>query len=294
MSRRRLPPLPAIRAFEAAARHRSMTRAAHELGVTPGAVSRQVRDLEARMETALFVRRSTGLEATDAGAALAAELGEALDRIAEAARGVRLRRPRRLSIGVSGFFASRFLMPRWEAMRRALPDLRLDLHTSANPLDLTPARFDAVIAVSDGAPRAGLETRRLLPIVTLPVCSPELLADWRVDFAVVPMLHARPRPEDWRRWLDHAGFRHVPAESGSSFESAGLATEAARRGLGVAIGIEALLRPEIARGELAAAHPKVRPTKRWFVLQRQRRPADAPELAAFADWLAAEAEAEAA
>ena len=271
-----------------------MTRAADELGVTPGAVSRHVRGLELRMETPLFLRRATGLELTDAGAALAGEVGEALDRIAEAARGARLKRSSRLSLGAYGFFASRFLLPRLAEMRRLWPEVMIDLHTSTNPLDLTPARYDAVIAVSAAAPRPGLETRRLLPIVTLPVCSPELLADWRVDFAVVPMLHARPRPEDWRRWLDHAGFRHVPAESGSSFESAGLATEAARRGLGVAIGIEALLRPEIARGELAAAHPKVRPTKRWFVLQRQRRPADAPELAAFADWLAAEAEAEAA
>lgn len=291
MSGRRLPPLPAVRAFEAAARHRSMTRAADELGVTPGAVSRQVRELELRMETPLFIRRATGLEPTEAGAALAAELGEALDRIAEAARGVRLRRPRRLSIGVYGFFASRFLMPRWAAMRALWPDLTLDLHTSANPLELTPARFDAVIAVSDGAPRSGLVTRRLLPIATLPVCAPTLLDAGPVDFAAVPLLHARPRPDDWRRWLDHAGFRHVPAEGGSTFESTGLAIEAAARGLGVAIGLEALIRPEIARGALAVAHPRTRPTKRWFVLQHARRPEDDPALAAFADWLVAEAEA---
>ncbi len=291
MSGRRLPPLSALRAFEAAARHRSMTRAADELGVTPGAVSRQVRELEARMDTALFVRRATGLETTEAGAALAAELGEAFDRIAEAARGVRLRQPRRLSVGVYGFFASRFLMPRWAEMRRACPELRLDLHTSANPLDLTPARYDAVIAVSDGAPRSGLTTRRLLPIVTLPVCAPELLAEGPPDFSEVTLLHARPRPDDWRRWLDHAGLRHVPAERGPSFESAGLAMEAAAKGLGVAIGIEALLRPEIASGALVIPHPKLRPTKRGFVLQHQRRPSDGPELLAFSDWLAAEAEA---
>ncbi|SDX02787.1 transcriptional regulator, LysR family [Albimonas donghaensis] len=296
MTTRRLPPLPAVRAFEAAARHRSMTRAAEELGVTPGAVSRQVRDLEARMEAPLFLRRATGLEPTEAGAALAAELGEALDRIAEAARGVRLRRPRRLSLGVYGFFASRFLMPRWTAMRAAFPDLAMDLHTSSNPLELTPGRFDAAIVVSDGAPRSGLVTRRLLPIETLPVCAPALLtalmADGAPDFATLPLLHARPRPDDWRRWLDHAGLRHVPADGGSSFESAGLAIEAAATGLGVAIGIAALLGPEIARGALVAAHPARRPTKRWFVLQHARRAAEEPALAAFADWLAAEAAAQ--
>ncbi|WP_226579283.1 LysR substrate-binding domain-containing protein [Acuticoccus sediminis] len=291
MSGRSLPPLSAVRAFEAAARHRSMTRAADELGVTPGAVSRQVRELEARMEAALFVRRATGLEPTEAGAALAAELGEALDQIAGAARGVRLRRARRLSVGVYGFFASRFLMPRLAGMRDSLPDVAVDIHTSANPLELTPARYDAVIAVSDGAPRSGLVTRRLLPIATLPVCAPALVEHGPADFAAADLLHARPRPEDWRRWLDHAGLRSVSAEGGSSFESAGLAMEAAARGLGIAIGIEALVRPEIERGVLAAAHPRIRPTKRWFVLQHLRRPSDAPELAAFADWLAAEADA---
>lgn len=290
MSGRRLPPLPAVRAFEAAARHRSMTRAAEELGVTPGAVSRQVRELEARMETPLFLRRATGLEPTEAGAALAEDFGEALDRIAEAARGARARRARRLSLGVYGFFASRFLMPRWAEIRARWPDLTVDLHTSSNPLDLAPARFDAVIVVSDGAPRSGLVSRRLLPIETLPVCAPAFAAAGPVDFAAAPLLHARPRPDDWRRWLDHAGLRQVPAEHGSSFESAGLAIEAAARGMGVAIGIEALLRPEIAAGALAAAHPKLRPTKRWFVLQHARRAGGDPGLAAFADWLEAEAQ----
>lgn len=289
MTGRRLPPLPAVRAFEAAARHRSMTRAAEELGVTPGAVSRQVRDLERRMERPLFIRRATGLEPTDAGAALAVDFGEALDRIARSARGVRLRRPRRLSVGVYGFFASRFLMPRWDEIRTLRSDLTLDLHTSSNPLELTPARFDLVIAVSDGAPRSGLVTRRLLPIATQPVCAPALAAAGPIDFAAVPLLHARPRPDDWRRWLDHAGFRQVSADGGSTFESAGLAIEAAAQGLGLAIGIEALLGPEIARGALAVAHPRTRRTKRWFVAQHARRAEDDPALGAFVDWLAAEA-----
>ena len=118
-----------MRAFEAAARHGSMTRAADELGVTPGAVSRHVRGLGLRMETPLFLRRSTGLEPTEAGAALAAELGEALDRIAEAARGARLNRSSRLSLGVYGFFASRFLMPRRDEMGGGSPGLSMELHS---------------------------------------------------------------------------------------------------------------------------------------------------------------------
>lgn len=288
MTGRRLPSLTAVRAFEAAARHGSMTRAADELGVTPGAVSRHVRGLELRMETPLFLRRATGLELTEAGAALAGEVGEALDRIAEAARGARLKRSSRLSLGAYGFFASRFLLPRLAEVRRLWPELTIDLHTSTNPLDLTPARYDAVIAVSPATPRSGLTTRRLIPISTLPVCAPEL-ASGGIDFATTHLLHARPRPDDWRRWLDHAGHRHVSAEGGSSFESTGLAIEAAIHGLGVAIGIEGLLGREFAEGSLVPAHTRSRPTKRWFVLQYERRGAHAPDLAAFGDWLVSEA-----
>ena len=284
---RRLPPLHAVRAFEAAARHLSVTRAAEELAVTPGAVSRHLRGLEAALGHVLFLRRPSGLVLTAPGSALAEACRTALDSIADAAAGVRLRPPRLLSIGAYGLFAARFLLPRWAALAAAHPDLAVELHTSSSPLDLVPARHDAVIAVTDGAPRAGLLTHRLLPIATVPVCAPSFLAAGPVDFASVPKLHARPRPDDWRRWLDHAGLGAVPAESGSSFESIGLALEAAAAGLGFAIAIEALLGPDLARGAVVRAHPLVRPTRRWFVLQYELRHEADPALSAFAEWLCA-------
>ena len=285
MAWRRLPPLHAVRAFEAAARHLSVTRAAEELGVTPGAVSRHVRALEMRLEKPLFLRRSTGLVLTTAGEALAAATRDALDRIADAASGVRLRRLRRLSVGVYGFFASRILLPLWSELKAAHPDLAIDLHTSLNPLDMLPGRYDAVIAVSDAAPRAGLVTHPLVPIATVPVCAPRWQKGGPADFAAVPLLHARPRPDDWRRWLDHAGFKDVPAQGGSGFESIGLAIEAAAAGLGFAMAIEALLAPDLARRRVVIAHPTVRPTRRHFVLQYEARLADDPALTAFATWL---------
>ena len=285
MASRRLPPLHAVRAFEAAARHLSITRAADELNVTVGAVSRHVRALEARMGTALFLRGSRGLVLTSAGKTFAESAREALDRIADAADGLRLRRFRRLSVGVYGFFVSRFLLPIWPTLNAAYPELEIDLHTSSNPLDLLPSRFDAVIAVSDGQPRAGLVTHSVMPIATVPVCAPAFMKNGAVDFASVPLLHARPRPDDWRRWLDHAGFSDVPAQGGSSFESIGLAIEAAAAGLGFAVAIEALLGPDLARRRVVIAHPTVRPTRRHFVLQYEARLADDPALAAFATWL---------
>jgi LysR family glycine cleavage system transcriptional activator len=288
MPGRRLPPLHAIRAFEAAARHSSLTRAADELAVTPGAVSRHVRALEERMETPLFLRRATGLELTAAGEALARSVGEALDRIAEAASGVRMRRHRPLSVGVYGYFASRFLLPRWQSLVAAHPDLAVDLHSSLNPLDLLPGRYDAVIAVSDAAARSGLVTHKLLPIATVPVCAPSLASNGAPDFSVVPLLHARPRPDDWQRWLNHAGLSAVAVRNGGSFESIGLAIEAAAAGLGYAIAIAALLPPDLERGLVAVAHKMVRPTRRFFVLQYEARLARDPTLNRFTHWLLAQ------
>jgi LysR family transcriptional regulator, glycine cleavage system transcriptional activator len=285
MPSRRLPPLHAVRAFEAAARHLSITRAAEELHVTVGAVSRHVRALEQRMGTTLFLRGSRGLALTSAGKAFAEASRDALDRLADAAEGLRVRRFRRLSIGAFGFVASRFLLPVWPSLKTTYPDLEVDLHTTGNPLDLSVGRYDAVIAVSDTQSRAGLVTHPLLPIATVPVCAPDLVKDGPLDFASVPLLHARPRPDDWRRWLDHAELANIPVQGGSSFETLGLAIEAAAAGIGVAMAIESLLEPDLARGNLVRAHKIVRPTRRQFVLQYEQRMADDPTLAAFTAWL---------
>lgn len=292
MPSRRLPPLHAVRAFEAAARHLSISHAARELNVTPGAVSRHVRALEDNLGTPLFVRRATGLELTSVGRSLAEGAREALDRLEEAATGVRLRQHRRLSVGVYGHFLSRALLPVLPKLRRAHPALEIDLHASTNPLDMLPSRFDAVIAVSGTGRQSGLVVRPLMPIVTVAVAAPKRLRRSPVDFARVPLLHTRPRAEDWRRWLDHAGFASVPVRGGSTFESASQTLEAVAADLGVAIAIEGLLGPDLANGRVALAHRARRPTRRHFTLQYENRVADDPSLVAFADWLCSTLDAE--
>lgn len=284
MTRRQLPPLNAIRAFEAAARHHSMTRAATELGVTPGAVSRQVRELEARIGAALFVRGSKGLDLTPAGHALATTAGNALDLLAGAVGGRRAQ-TRRLTLGVYGFFASRLLLPLWPQLQRDLPDAAIDLHTSSDPLELLPTRYDAVIAVDEPRSRRGMLIRPLVPITTVAVCAPALVRRGPLDFARTPLLHARPRPDDWRRWLDNAGLSAVPVQKGSTFESIALALEAAAMGLGAAIAIEALIGSDLDAKKIAIAHPARRRTRRHFVFQSEARHARASELAALAGWL---------
>ena len=285
MSSRRLPSLHAVRAFEAAARHLSITHAARELNVTPGAVSRHVRALEEDLKAPLFVRRSTGLELTPVGRSMADGSREALDRLEEAATGVRLQRHRRLSIGVYGHFFSRALLPLLPQLRRSHPTLEVDVHASTNPLDILPSRFDAVIVVAGAGRQSGLVMRPLMPITTVAVAAPQRLKKGPVDFSRVPLLHTRPRSEDWRRWLDYAGFAAVPVRGGSSFESASQTLEAAASDLGLAIAIECLLGPDLTSGRLAIAHPTRRPTRRHFTLQYEPRFADDPSLITFADWM---------
>ena len=144
-----------------------------------------------------------------------------------------------------------------------------------------------MIAVADATERSGLIERPLLPIATVPVCAPVLLTNGEVDFTEVPLLHSRARPDDWRRWLDHAGFASVPVRGGSSFEGIALTLEAAACGLGAAIAIDALLAPDLARGDIVIAHPMRRPTRRQFVLAYEARLAADPSLTTFADWLCA-------
>ncbi|MEZ5819229.1 MAG: LysR substrate-binding domain-containing protein [Xanthobacteraceae bacterium] len=287
MPPRRLPPLHAIRAFEAAARCLSISQAANELNVTPGAVSRHVRALEADLGTPLFLRRATGLELTPVGRALAEGAREAFDRLAEAATGVRLRQHRRLSIGVYSHFLSRALLPILPELRREHPALEIDFHAGTNALDMAPSRFDAVIAVSGIGRQSGLVVRPLMPIVTVAVAAPRRLKKGPIDFSRVPLLHTRPRAEDWRRWLDYAGFAAIPVRGGSTFESASHTLDAVAADLGVAVAIESLLGPDLRSRRVALAHPARRPTRRHFTLQYETRLADDPTMQTFADWLCA-------
>jgi LysR family glycine cleavage system transcriptional activator len=282
---RKLPPLNAIKAFEASARHRSMSMAALELAVTPGAVSRQVRELEERLEATLFVRTPAGLELTPAGEALADASRDAFDLLAAATGSARRRHVRRMTIGVYGYFASRLLLPLWSRLKDDLPEAEFELHTSSDPFDLLPSRYDAVIDVGDGRVQGGMLVRPLVPITAVAVCAPSMLRDGPLDFTRVALLHSRPRPDDWRRWLDHAGLTGVPVAEGSTFEGITLALEAAAMGLGAAIAIEALVQRDIAEGKVALAHPSRRPTRRIFELKASPRLASDKGLLAFADWL---------
>ena len=291
---RTLPPLNAVRAFEAAARHGSFKDAASELGVTHGAISQQVRILEQWLGAPALFRRSTRrVVLTESGAALLAEVGPALDRIAAAARHHIERRgaspAMMLRVNALATFSLRWLLPRMTLFRAAHPDIEVRLTTSNDPVDALAEPFDVVIR---GGPDTfhGFVARPLLSERRLPVCAPALLADRPLidvaDLARHTLLHVTSMPRLWRDWLSEAGDGELEPAGSLTFDHFYLTIQAALDGLGVAMGPTALVADDLAAGRLVAPFPDVSlPARSYFAYLPEAQQAD-PSSVKFCDWLA--------
>jgi DNA-binding transcriptional LysR family regulator len=289
MATRPLPSLTAVKAFEAAAAERSVTRAAERLGVTPGAVSQQIRELERDLAVALFVRTPGGLLLTPAGETLYTAARDGLDLIAAGVRQVRSTQPLKpLSLGAYTHFASGWLIPRWGHFLDRHPGIAIELTTTAQVEELVPGRFDAVIGVGPAMPDTSgdpdLRVTPLLPIDLVPVCAPALAGP---GFALARhrLLHSRLRPHDWRRYLEATGLAGIDATSGLMFESIGLAIDAAAEGLGVALAIRSLIDRDLALGRIVMPLDLVRRSSRAFVLTHRRAADEDPAIMALRSWL---------
>jgi LysR family glycine cleavage system transcriptional activator len=290
---RRLPPLNAVKAFEAAARHASFTRAADELHVTHGAVSRQVQMLEAWLGAPLFERHNRRVVLTEAGAAFAAEIGAALDRIALAtARQVERGRPRLLHINALATFTLRWLIPRLSGFQRANPAIEVRLTTSNVPLAQLTEPFDVAIR---GGPdtRPGHVAEPFLSERRIPVCSPALLRRLPLgepaQLRQHTLLHAATLPRVWPDWLRAAGVPDLTPQASVTLEHFYLTLQAALDGLGVAMGPERLIADDVAAGRLTLpfAGPAL-PARSYYTYVPEARAED-PAIRAFCGWLAAAA-----
>jgi len=296
---RRLPPLTALRAFEAAARHASFARAADELSVTPAAVSHQVKTLEEHLGVTLFRRRARGLVLTDAGRGYLPALTDGLDRLARATERLRAGEVAgRLVISVLPSFALRWLGPRIGDLMRRYPDLDPEIHSETRSVDF---RLDSVdVAIRYGLGHyPGLYAERFLTETVAPVCAPGLINAARplrrlADLAGHTLLHdsavlTNEPSLAWPTWLAEAGLDPGLAERGPRFSDSSLLLEAAADGLGLALGRSALTAGDLAAGRLVRPFAQVRPAEFAYHLVCPRADADTPKVAAFRQWLAEQA-----
>ena len=255
----RLPPLNAVRAFEAAARHVSITLAADELNVTPGAVSRQIMALEEALGLQLLKRGHRQISLTRQGAEYFRAAASALDALREATRKARRRTQRKqLKIRAYTTFAMRWLIPRLSGFHAAHPGIEVLLKASLEPVDFRKEDIDGAIRLGDGR-WPGTHAWRLVPNILAPVASPALLKSGPklkrpADLAQHTLLHTIARPDDWGYWLEAAGAaQQVDARAGMTFESSAMSLAAAIEGQGVAMAQMFLVEKDLEEGPAGAA-----------------------------------------
>jgi LysR family glycine cleavage system transcriptional activator len=290
----RLPPLNAIRAFEAAARLGGFARAANELNVTPAAVSHQVKSLEAHLGIPLFNRLSRGLELTSAGQELLPEISRGFayfERAVGALSGGEL--AGRLTVNAAPSLATLWLVPRLETFIRAYPDVRFRLLAAHVAPDLNLGKVD--IRIPYGAGKfPGLKSRLLMRDTIFPVCAPSLLNHTPLrrfsDLRDHTLLHDIDIDTDeptmtWSRWLRDAGLDEGAPAGHVEFGNSILLTEAAVRGQGVALGRMSLVRNHLETGRLVRPLKISRPGDYAYYFVTTEAGAERPRVKVFLDWI---------
>jgi LysR family glycine cleavage system transcriptional activator len=295
---RRLPPLNALRAFEAVARHLSITGAAEELGVTPGAVSQSVKSLEDYLGRTLLSRTSRGLVLSDAAAQALPALSEGFDRLVEGSQ--RLAGPERggrLTVSVAPSFAQKWLAPRLADFAIAHADLDVQIQASMGLANFEAEGVD--LAIRYGAGRwPGVEVKLLLREEVTPVCSPAVAEEIKApdDLARFTLIHDDSNLNDescpdWTMWLKAAGAKNVDAARGPRFNQSSLAIEAAASGRGVALAKRALAQADLDGNRLAAPFSTSTPIEFAYWVVHPPGRARSRAARSFINWALAQAEA---
>jgi len=289
-----LPPLAALRAFEAAARHGSFRAAAEELAITQSAVSHQIAGLERRLGTALFRRRARRVELTEAGAAYFPFLGDAFERIAQGTALVsRQALAGELMIQVYVTVAVKWLIPRLHRFQSAEPDILVRMSTNQLDWEFDAATGDLGIICTSRPDRPNLHYAHLFDARLFPVCSPGIAQGGTglrqpAELVNHRLLKLYTAGDDWRAWLEAAGVPQLAERSAPQFDSYLLALEAAIEGQGVALVPHFMVAADLKAGRLVKPFAvEVRQPGRWYLACRRERRADA-HIARFRDWLKAE------
>lgn len=280
-------------AFEAAARHGSFARAADELALTEGAVSRQIARLESFLGVALFDRVGNRVRLVPNGTRYAAQVREVLDRLERDSQYL-MGQPidgKSIDIAAIPTFATRWLIPRLKRFQDKNPNITVHLAERMEPFILAGSGFDAAIHFEHPA-WAGLHTHHLLREVLIPVCHPALLTDVKPEILLdgLPRLHRRQNPEAWQLYAQETGIKLTNPAVGARYDLHSMLIEAALAGLGVALVPRLYVEAELKQGRLAAPWPEGKTIAKKFclVLPEPIKLGEGP-LQAFANWILDEA-----
>jgi LysR family transcriptional regulator, glycine cleavage system transcriptional activator len=295
---RRLPPLNALRAFEAVSRHETFRAAAEELHVTAAAVIQQVKALEDHLGRQLLRRHSRGYSLTPDGAAGLEHLRSAFDQLSSAVQAMSSGKHRVLTVSAVPSLSAEWLVPRLYRFREQHPDIDVLLHPADELVDLEHSQVDLGIRYGSGS-YPGTDAERLFDEEIFPVYSPRLLKGRRrlkkpADLRGLPLIHTQWRPQTghwpgWSDWLRAAGVTGVNVDKGVRFSDGALVIQAAVSGQGVALGSRALALGHLAAGRLIRPFElSLRTDFGWYVAWARAR-AEEPELRAFRTWVISEA-----
>jgi LysR family glycine cleavage system transcriptional activator len=291
--RPRLPPLNALKAFEAAARHESFTRAAEELCVTQGAVSHQVKALEAELGVKLFNRERQRLIITEAGRDYLTVVRDALDRIAVGTERLLQRQNAGvLTVSTSPDFAAKWLVHRLGHFAEAHAGIDLRVSATLHHVDFAREEVDMAVRHGDGN-WPGLDPVQLSSEQLFAVCSPKLLSGRRrldkpADILKFPLIHLDSRG-DWTKWLRAVGISDATAMHGPVLNRASMVIDAAINGQGVALARTTLAAWDLINGRLVRPFPQsLRLAKTYWIIC-PKATASLPKIITFREWLLTEA-----
>ena len=292
---RDLPPLNALRAFDAAARHLSLTRAAQELHVTHGAVSRQIKELEGFFGRPLFLRRPRGLELTSEGRLLAYTSSRMFEELRDAVRSLRdVRQAGVITVSTVASLAARWLVPRIAAFQAKFPDTEVRVGTTPQLVDFRRDGVDLALRYGRGG-WPGVYSERLFAPREFPVCAPSLLQGARAlrtpdDLAHFPLIHDMGFG-NWSQWLAAAGAKQVDPPRGLVLQDMNVVLQAAIEGQGVALASMPLVHADLKAGRLVRPFTVDIPVELSFYIVCEHGREKSPELAPFLAWLREEAAA---
>lgn len=298
MTEHQLPPLNALRAFEATARHLSVKNAADELCVTPGAVSQLIKTLEVHLGVSLFRRVNRGIFLTDAGQAYLPPVRNAFRQISDATRRVAVPEDTGiLTVSATPFFASAWLVPRLKGFQDAHPDIDLQVVSSSALADFSRDGVD--VAIRHGLGRyPGLSSQRVLTVEIVPVAAPALVKHLSMPEAPADLVRW-PRVNDaerkaWALWFEAQGIESAGPARGPSFDDSGLLLKAVLAGQGAALLPAAVVADDLAQGRLVQLSDVSWLEDFAYYLVCPENSRDRPKVTAFREWALSEASRKAA